>query len=78
LFPHCFSFYFSKGAADCLDTASIPPFNGDFCFIINRVLFDGGASHLNTITVVIDGFDDRIVEGTESFTTTAVYQLIHL
>jgi len=58
-------------AADCPNTAPLPPFGGDFCFITNDVTFDIGANDGNIITVVADGFDDRIVEGTESFTTTA-------
>ena len=49
----------------------IPPFTGDYCFITNDVTFDIGANDGNTITVVIDGLDDRLVEGTESFTASA-------
>lgn len=33
--------------------------------------FDTGANDLNIITVVLDVFDDLLVEGTESFTVTA-------
>ena len=33
--------------------------------------FDIGANDLNTITVVLNVFDDLLVEGTESFTVSA-------
>lgn len=53
------------------ETTCTNPSAGDFCFVTNDVTFDTGANDLNIITVVLDVFDDLLVEGTESFTVTA-------
>ena len=47
------------------------PTSGDFYLIINDVTFDLGFGILGPISVVIDVFDNFLVEGTESFTVSA-------
>ena len=47
------------------------PTAGDFCIINDDVTFDFTPTFPNTIAVVLDVFDDLLVEGTESFTVSA-------